>query len=100
MTDLIESKLTVGDIVKSTAGRGSGRIYLVVKSLENGYVYISDGKTRKINNAKLKKNKHLVKLGNINDLDFLDAPGGTADAEIRKILKECSEYVKRRCFGS
>ena len=71
MTDLIESKLTVGDIVKSTAGRGSGRIYLVVKSLENGYVYISDGKTRKI-----------------NDLDFLDAPGGTADAEIRKILKE------------
>ena len=34
MTDLIESKLTVGDIVKSTAGRGSGRIYLVVKSLE------------------------------------------------------------------
>ena len=55
MTDLIESKLTVGDIVKSTAGRGSGRIYLVVKSLENGYVYISDGKTRKINNAKLKK---------------------------------------------
>ena len=60
----------------------------MVKSLENGYVYISDGKTRKINNAKLKKNKHLVKLGNINDLDFLDAPGGTADAEIRKILME------------
>ena len=86
MTDLIESKLTVGDIVKSTAG--SGRIYLVVKSLENGYVHISDGKTRKINNAKLKKNKHLVKLGNVDDLGFLNAPGGTADAEIRKILKE------------
>lgn len=88
MTDLIESKLTVGDIVKSTAGRESGRIYLVVKSLENGYVHISDGKTRKINNAKLKKNKHLVKLGNVDDLGFLNAPGGTADAEIRKILKE------------
>ena len=88
MTDLIESKLTVGDIVKSTAGRGSGRIYLVVKSLENGYVHISDGKTRKINNAKLKKNKHLVKLGDVDDLGFLNAPGGTADAEIRKILKE------------
>ena len=88
MTDLIESKLTVGDIVKSTAGRGSGRIYPEVKSLENGYVHISDGKTRKINNAKLKKNKHLVKLGNVDDLGFLNAPGGTADAEIRKILKE------------
>lgn len=80
--------LQSGDIVKSTAGRGSGRIYLVVKSLENGYVHISDGKTRKINNAKLKKNKHLVKLGNVDDLGFLNAPGGTADAEIRKILKE------------
>lgn len=61
---------------------------MVVKSLENGYVHISDGKTRKINNAKLKKNKHLVKLGNVDDLGFLNAPGGTADAEIRKILKE------------
>ena len=88
MTDFIESKLTVGDIVKSTAGRGIGRTYLVVKSLDNGYVHISDGKTRKINNVKLKKNKHLVKLGSIDDLDFINSPGGTADAEIRKILKE------------
>lgn len=88
MIDFIELKLTVGDIVKSTAGRGIGRTYLVVKSLDNGYVHISDGKTRKINNAKLKKNKHLVKLGSIDDLDFINSPGGTADAEIRKILKE------------
>lgn len=88
MGDFIESKITAGDIVKSVAGRGSGRVYLVVKSLGNGYVYISDGMTRKINKAKLKKNKHLVKLGSINDLNFLDSPGGTVDAEIRKILKE------------
>lgn len=77
-------KLAVGDIVRSTAGRGSGRTYLVVETVDHEYVKICDGRLRKTANPKRKKNLHLV----------LAAKSGAADAaklsdsEIRKILKE------------
>ncbi len=80
--------LSVGDIVEATAGRGRGRKFLVVKIVDKEYVYISDGDTRKISNAKLKKNLHLRKAGAADSIDFLSIPGGAADSEIRKILRE------------
>lgn len=80
--------LSAGDIVMAKAGRGKGRVFLVIAAAENGYVYISDGKTRKVSNAKLKKNLHLLRLGRVENTEFLTAPGAAADAEIRKILKE------------
>ena len=78
--------LSVGDIVKATAGRGSGRRFLVVGVVDKEYVRISDGDTRKLARAKLKKNLHLTLCGRVDDTGFLTAPGGTADSEIRKIL--------------
>ena len=79
--------LRVGDIVEAKAGRGSGRIFLVVERVDGEYVKISDGDTRKIGRAKLKKNLHLTLLGRVGDTGFLTAPGGTADSEIRKIIE-------------
>ena len=84
--------LSVGDIVEATAGRGSGRKFLVVETVDGEYVRISDGDTRKLSRAKLKKNLHLRKLAHIENTDFLTAPGGTADSEIRKIL---DSYIKK-----
>ena len=80
--------LRVGDIVEATAGRGSGRRFLVVGIVDEEYVRISDGDTRKLSRAKLKKNLHLTPKGHIEDTAFLTAPGGTADSDIRKILRE------------
>lgn len=80
--------LRVGDIVEATAGRGRGRKFLVVKTVDKEYVYISDGDTRKMSNAKLKKNLHLRKAGSADSIDFLSSPGGTVNSEIRKILRE------------
>ena len=78
--------LDVGDIVEAAAGRGRGRKFLVVEKIDHEYVRVSDGDTRKLGRAKLKKNLHLRKLTHVDDTDFLTAPGGTADSEIRKIL--------------
>ena len=76
-------QLAVGDIVRATAGRGCGRAYIVVEKTDDEYVKICDGKLRKTENPKLKKNLHLVKTGKTAE----DA-SNLSDAEIRKILKE------------
>ena len=85
--------LSVGDIVEATAGRGSGRKFLVVETVDGEYVRISDGDTRKLSRAKLKKNLHLRPIGRAVDTEFLTATGGTADSEIRKLLKY-EQYIK------
>lgn len=75
-------ELSVGDIVKSTAGRGSGRTFLVIAKVSHEYVRICDGRTRKLKNPKLKKNLHLTLVGHTEaDMTSL------SDAEIRKLLK-------------
>lgn len=76
-------ELAVGDIVRSTAGRGCGRAYIVTEKVDNEYVKICDGKHRKTANPKLKKNMHLVKTGKT-----ASEAAELSDAEIRKILKE------------
>lgn len=76
-------KLAVGDIVRSTAGRGRGRTYLVVEAIDDEYVKICDGRHRKIANPKRKKNLHLVLVAK-SEADS----ARLNDAEIRKILKE------------
>ena len=87
MKNNLRPALRVGDVVESKAGRGSGRIFLVVEKVDGEYVRISDGDTRKISRAKLKKNLHLNLLGRVGDTAFLTAPGGAADSEIRNIIK-------------
>ena len=75
--------LSVGDIVKSTAGRGSGQLHLVVEVVDHEYVRICNGRNRKIKNPKLKKNLHLEYVGK-SDFDMT----ALQDAKIRKLLKE------------
>jgi len=50
----------LGHLVVSLAGRDKGIICAVVgNSDDEGYVYIADGKIRKVENPKKKKLKHL-----------------------------------------
>ena len=48
-----------GSKVISKAGRDEGRLFLVVKELDQEYVLISDGDTRKVEKPKKKKRRHL-----------------------------------------
>lgn len=50
--------IPVGTIVKAKAGRDKEGFFVVVKS-EEGWVYIADGKRRKVENPKKKNPIHL-----------------------------------------
>lgn len=52
----------VGDVVISTAGRDKGTFLVVVEVRDNQSVFVADGNIRKIENPKLKKNKHISKI--------------------------------------
>lgn len=51
-----------GDVVLSLAGRDSGRMFFVL-GVENGYVFIADGRMRRAGAPKRKKLKHLRRIG-------------------------------------
>lgn len=57
--DLSES-ISIGQVVKSKAGRDKGRIFLVYNVIDSQNVLIVDGDLRKLDNPKKKKIKHLI----------------------------------------
>ena len=75
------AEVTRGSLVYSRAGRDKGTLYVVL-SLENGYVYLSDGDTRRVENPKKKKLKHINKTNTVCELDF----DNLANHEVRKAL--------------
>ena len=54
-----KAPILTGSVVISTAGRDEGRTFLVVDSLDELYVLISDGDTHKMEKPKKKKRRHL-----------------------------------------
>ena len=51
-------ELSRGQIVKSLSGRDKNR-YFVILDIEDGYVWLADGKVRKLEHPKRKKTKHI-----------------------------------------
>ncbi len=60
-------EISVGQIVKSKAGRDQDRIFIVLQIVDEQYVLIADGDFRKVDKPKKKKIKHLVKYNMISD---------------------------------
>lgn len=83
-----------GEIVRSLAGRDEGKVFIVVKKVDESYVLIADGKAHPIDKPKKKKNKHLCSLGLIeqNDQNPLPVTNGElrrALARTMKLSEEC-----------
>lgn len=49
----------LGKIVLSNAGRDKGKLFVVMSIVDRDYVFIANGKLRRIENPKKKKIKHL-----------------------------------------
>ena len=56
-----------GNIVLSKAGRDKGNYFVVLKTVDENFVYIADGDMRKVDNPKLKKCKHLENTGKTSE---------------------------------
>lgn len=55
-------ELTVGQIVKSKAGRDKNRLFLVLDIIDENFVLLVDGDLRKVDSPKMKKVKHIAKV--------------------------------------
>lgn len=85
----------VGELVRATAGRESGGLFLVCWA-EGRYVGLCDGKTRKLSNIKRKNIRHVIPTGlQSKQLAAARAVPSTdvMDADIRKEIKRLSEEV-------
>ena len=54
------SDITIGQVVKSKAGRDKGRVFLIYDIIDDQYVFVVDGDLRKLDKPKKKKIKHLI----------------------------------------
>ena len=87
----------IGDIVLALAGRDSDRLFVVVGALDETYVLIANGKSRKADSPKRKKIKH-IKLIRESGEDFIGSlnlkNGKFTNSVLRKVISEYSESIK------
>ena len=74
-----------GSIVYSAKGHDKGNLFVVLDA-EKDFVYLADGKIRRVSKPKKKKIKHIVKTNSVAKLDF----DNVSDSSLRKCLSEYS----------
>ena len=79
-----------GRIVLSKQGRDAGRYFVILKVVDDQYVLLSDGSTRKTDHLKRKKVKHLHPKPLLAEAVAQQLLAGQtpADCEIRKALSQ------------
>lgn len=81
--------IRVGQVVENITGRDSKDLFVVIK-VDKEFVYIANGKNRRVESPKRKNKKHIVKIC-FKDLIPVDENSkdiANENAKIRKILKE------------
>ena len=78
-----------GNVVLSKMGRDKGGFFVVLRT-EEDYVYMSNGTTRKVDNPKKKKMKHLRETAGNNDFVAKKLAAGekVTNTELRRELED------------
>ena len=97
----------VGKVVLSKAGRDKNHLYVIVKQLDEQYVFLANGSTKTILKPKKKKLKHIEIVNVINDeiKSCIANDDISTDLKIKRFLKfegivkeGWLPYVKRWCY--
>jgi large subunit ribosomal protein L14e len=82
--------VVLGQVVVSKAGRDAGKMFVVTGLIDISYVFISDGDSRRLENPKKKKIKHLNTTTNVIEAiaQKISAGDKITNADIRKALVE------------
>ena len=77
------------DIVKSTAGRDQGKLFFVLE-VEEDFLLLADGKTRKLERPKRKKRKHaaFVARCGCRTAEKIRSGEKLANSELRRTLAQ------------
>ncbi|MDF1616038.1 KOW domain-containing RNA-binding protein [Petrocella sp. FN5] len=88
-------KIELGQVVKSTAGRDCGELFIIL-DIKEAYVYIADGKRRRIEAPKKKKYKHIQITYKIADeiAGKLKHNEKITNADIRNSLKDYQQTLE------
>jgi len=86
---MVSYPVQVGGIAVSTAGRDTGRVFVIKQIVDTYYVYIVDGDLRKMDRPKKKKLKHLKLTGQVlhNIAQKLESDTKVFDAEIASAIR-------------
>lgn len=84
----------IADVVCAVAGRDKGKFF-VVTAQEDNFVYLCDGKIRKVGSPKKKKIKHVEFIGMKNDFlyDKLSSGGKITNKEVRYALADFGDRL-------
>lgn len=80
--------LDIGRVVKSRQGRDAGRYFVILQVVDDQFVLLSDGLTRKLDHLKKKKVKHLQPKPLRMDVQSLLDTNQLKDSDIRAFLRE------------
>ena len=78
-----------GRVVLSTQGRDEGRYFIILKVIDDNFVLMADGLTRKVAPPKKKKVKHLRMKPIVVEVDGDKLPNRhLQDSDLRRYLRE------------
>ncbi len=78
--------LKTGQIVASKAGRDSGQFFIVT-DISDGFVFLADGKERKLNSPKKKNPKHIAVTKTVVEIP-------ATDKKLRKLLFSFNRLIQ------
>ena len=92
--------LQIADVVTSTAGRDMGKWFYVI-NLDDTYLYLANGKDRRIENPKRKKRKHAAKVlrSETRVAEKLRAGDKVLNSELRRDLAYLSQKMQSNNLG-
>lgn len=83
--------MEIGDIVISLAGHDTGKPFIVVAKLNENFVLIADGKSRGVDNPKLKRKRHLRVVAQSG----IESPtNATLNKRIKQFIKDRRLYAE------
>lgn len=88
--------VNVGDVVKSIAGRDKEKLFLVCK-VENGYVFLANGKERKTTKAKRKNVKHIKLVLKAKNIELAKMIASGKPVSNEKLAKQLAKIKQEDC---
>ena len=81
-----------GDFVIATSGKDMGKCFVVL-SVENQFVYLCNGKNRKVSNPKKKKIKHIEIAVQATEKVCRIQTDGLTDKAVRRAISQFRGYI-------
>ena len=94
------SDFSISDVVRATAGRDQGKLFYVI-NMDDSYLYLANGKDRRIENPKRKKRKHAAKVlrSETRVAAKLLAGDKVLNSELRRDLAYLSQHLQSNNLG-